>query len=99
MAVAGGLGMAGMQLPVSEVGIALSILVLGLVVAFRLSLPELAAMALVGFFAVFHGHVHGAVMPAAASGVPYAAGFVGATQCCTQWVSASDCWSAGRQGR
>jgi len=79
MAVAGGLGMAGMQLPVSEVGIALSILVLGLVVAFRLSLPELAAMALVGFFAVFHGHVHGAEMPAAASGVPYAVGFVGAT--------------------
>ena len=79
MAVAGALGMAGIQLPVSEVGIALSLVVLGLAVAFRLSLSELAAMALVGFFAVFHGHVHGAEMPAAASGVPYAAGFVGAT--------------------
>ena len=79
MAAAGALGMAGIQLPLSEVGIALSVIVLGLAVAFRLSLPELAAMALVGFFAVFHGHVHGAEMPAAASGVAYAVGFVGAT--------------------
>jgi len=36
-------------------------------------------MALVGFFAVFHGYVHGAALPAAASGLPYAVGFVGAT--------------------
>ena len=79
MAVAGALGMAGIQLPFSEVGISLSLIVLGLAVAFRLSLPELAAVALVGFFAVFHGHVHGAEMPAAASAVPYALGFVAAT--------------------
>ena len=68
-----------MQLPFAEVGIALSVIVLGLAVTLRLNLPELAAMALVGFFAVFHGHVHGAEMPAAASGLAYAAGFVGAT--------------------
>jgi urease accessory protein len=79
MAVAGGFGMAGIQLPFAEAGIALSVIVLGLAVAFRLNLPVLAAMALVGFFAVFHGYVHGAEMPAAASGLPYAAGFVGAT--------------------
>jgi urease accessory protein len=79
MAGAGALGMAGIPLPFSEVGIALSVIVLGLAVAFRLSMPELAAMALVGVFAVFHGHVHGAEMPAAASGVSYALGFIGAT--------------------
>lgn len=79
MAVAGALGMAGIPLPFSEVGIALSVIVLGLAVAFRLSPPELAAVALVGFFAVFHGHAHGAEMPAAASPVLYALGFVGAT--------------------
>jgi urease accessory protein len=79
MAGAGALGMAGIPLPFSEVGIALSVIALGLAVAFRLNLPELAALALVGFFAVFHGHVHGAEMPAAASRVPYALGFVGAT--------------------
>ena len=42
--------MAGIQLPFSEVGIALSVIVLGLAVAFRLSLPELAALALVDYF-------------------------------------------------
>jgi urease accessory protein len=79
MALAGALGMAGIPLPFSEAGIALSVVVLGLAIAFRLSLPVLAAVALVGFFALFHGHVHGAEMPAATSGVAYAAGFLGAT--------------------
>jgi urease accessory protein len=79
MAVAGALGAAGIQLPFAEVGIALSVIVLGLAVGFRLKLPVLAAMALVSFFAVFHGYVHGAEMPAATSGLPYAAGFIGAT--------------------
>ena len=79
MGVAGALGMAGIQLPFAEIGIALSVIVLGLAVAFRPNLPELAAMALVGFFALFHGHVHGAEMPTAASGLLYAVGFVGAT--------------------
>jgi len=79
MAVAGALGMAGDQLAFSEAGIALSVMVLGLAVAFRLSLPELAAIALVGFFAVFHGYAHGAEMPAGLSGTSYAMGFLCAT--------------------
>jgi urease accessory protein len=72
MAAAGALGIAGIRLP-------LSVIVLGLAVALRLRLPVLAAMALVGFFALFHGHAHGVEMPAAASGVGYALGFIGAT--------------------
>ena len=36
-------------------------------------------MALVGFFAIFHGHAHGTEMPAAASGVLFGLGFVLAT--------------------
>jgi urease accessory protein len=36
-------------------------------------------MALVGLFALFHGHVHGAEMPQTASGLAYGAGFVLAT--------------------
>jgi urease accessory protein len=79
MAAAGALGMAGIQLPFAELGIALSVIVLGLAIAFPIELPALAAMAVVGFFAVFHGQVHGAEMPAAASALPYAAGFVGGT--------------------
>jgi urease accessory protein len=78
MMVGGALGMARIQLPFAEVGIGLSVIVLGLAVAFRFNLPTLAAMALVGFFAVFHGYVHGVELPAAASRLPYAVGFVGA---------------------
>jgi urease accessory protein len=36
-------------------------------------------MELVGFFAIFHGHAHGAEMPESGSGVEYAVGFVIAT--------------------
>jgi urease accessory protein len=79
MAVAGTLGMAGVRVPLAEVGIALSVIVLGLAVAARLELPRLAAIGLVGFFAVFHGYVHGAEMPAVASGLLYGLGFVAAT--------------------
>jgi urease accessory protein len=79
MAFAGALGMAGIQLPFAEVGIALSVVVLGLAIAFPLNLSTVTTMALVGFFALFHGYVHGAEMPGAMSAVPYAAGFVAAT--------------------
>ena len=79
LAVAGLFGMAGINLPFVEIGIGLSVVVLGLVLAFRLSLPIVAAMALVGFFAIFHGHSHGAEMPESASGLAYGGGFVCAT--------------------
>jgi urease accessory protein len=79
MALGGVLGMAGVAVPFVETGIALSVVVLGLAVALRMSVPTLAAMALVGFFAIFHGHAHGAEMPVDASGANYAAGFLMAT--------------------
>jgi len=79
MAVGGALGIAGMPLPFVEVGIALSIVVLGLVVAVRYEWPVAAAMTLVGLFAIFHGHAHGTEMPVDASGAAYALGFVLAT--------------------
>jgi urease accessory protein len=79
MAIGGALGIAGISLPLVEIGIAVSIIVLGLAVAVRYEWPIAAAMALVGAFAIFHGHAHGAEMPANASGVAYAIGFVLAT--------------------
>jgi urease accessory protein len=79
MALGGAFGAAGYALPYTEVGIALSVVVLGLAVALRVSLPTLAAMALAGVFAVFHGHAHGAEMPQNLSGYEYAAGFLAAT--------------------
>jgi urease accessory protein len=79
MAVGGLVGMEGIQLPFVETGIALSVTVLGLAVAFQWKLPVAAASALVGLFAIFHGHAHGSEMPVDASGVAYAVGFMLAT--------------------
>ena len=79
MAAAGLAGMSGVGLPLTEVGIAASIIVLGGAIALRLALPVAAAMALVGFFAMFHGYAHGLEMPETASGLLYGLGFVAAT--------------------
>ena len=79
MAVAGAAGMTGFALPYVEAGIALSILVLGAAIALDWTMPVAAAMGLVAFFAVFHGHAHGAEMPQTMSGLAYGAGFVAAT--------------------
>ena len=79
MIVGAGLGVGGVALPFVEIGIAVSVLVMGVLVAMGWQLPTAFAMALVGSFAVFHGFAHGAEMPLAASGVAYGAGFVFAT--------------------
>jgi urease accessory protein len=79
MAAAGALGMIGINLPFAELGIALSVVVLGAVIAFEFKAPIVAAMALVGFFAIFHGHAHGTEMAALGAGALYGAGFVLAT--------------------
>lgn len=78
--VAGGiLGAAGIPVPAVEQGIAASSLVIGVAVLLALRPPLWVAGAVVAAFAVFHGHAHGAEMPATGSLAPYAAGFVLAT--------------------
>jgi urease accessory protein len=79
MAAAGIVGMSGIALPLTETGIALSVIVLGGAIALRLAMPVAAAMALVGFFAIFHGYAHGIETPQTASGLLYGLGFVAAT--------------------
>ncbi len=79
MAFGGVLGVLGVALPVPELVIALSALVLGAVVALRLRLPLATAAALVGVFAVFHGHAHGVELPHAANPLSYGIGFVVST--------------------
>jgi urease accessory protein len=79
MAVAGALGIAGIGVPFVEIGIAVSVVVFGAVVAFDLKAPTVAVMGVVGLFAVFHGHAHGAEIPEDTGGVAYAAGFMIAT--------------------
>jgi len=53
------LAQAGLALPAIEPMIAASMLVLGLLLAARIRLPEAAGAALVGGFALFHGAAHG----------------------------------------
>ena len=79
MTLAGVLGMAGVKMPFAEIWIALSVVVLGLTIALQLSIPTIVAVVLVGFFAIFHGHVHGAEMPANVSGYAFGVGFACAT--------------------
>jgi urease accessory protein len=79
VALAGVVGMTGAPLPFVEIGIGLSVVVLGLAIAFQINPSVQACMALVGFFAVFHGHTHGAEMPLDVSGIEYGIGFICAT--------------------
>jgi urease accessory protein len=79
MAVDGMLGIAGIGVPFVEIGIALSVVVLGAIVAFEIKAPAATATGVVGLFAIFHGHAHGAEIPEVGDGVAYAAGFMIAT--------------------
>ena len=79
MAVGGAAGMAGIGLPPVELGIAVSVLVLGLMIAFAARAPVWMACGIVAVFALFHGYAHGAELPSAADPVGYSVGFVLAT--------------------
>jgi urease accessory protein len=80
MMVAGGvLGISGIQVPFIEEGILVSVLVLGVLIAGAFRFPLVMSGILVGIFAVFHGHAHGAEMPIAIGAVSYSAGFALAT--------------------
>lgn len=79
MVIAGIWGMTGAPLPGVEIGIGVSVVALGLAIAFNLTPPLAAGVAICAAFAIFHGHAHGAELPEDASALSYAAGFVMAT--------------------
>ena len=79
MALGGVAGIAGLPLPSVEGGIALSVIVLGAMIALDRRPPLAVAWALVAFFAVFHGYAHGKELPQHAGALAYSAGFVLAT--------------------
>jgi urease accessory protein len=79
MAFGGFLGIAGIPAPFVELGIALSVVALGAIVAFGVKAPVALAMGIVGLFAIFHGHAHGSEMPMDAFGLDYGLGFMLAT--------------------
>jgi urease accessory protein len=79
MALGGAAGVLGLPLPKVEVGIALSALLLGWVVAAAARPPLWLAATLVAVFAVFHGHAHGTELPQATNPLAYSLGFVMST--------------------
>src|SRR5262245_29164200 len=79
MAAGGVLGSLAVPIRVGGADIAASAIVLGLMVALAARPPLWIAAVLVGAFAIFHGHAHGAELPAGADAVAYSAGFVMAT--------------------
>jgi urease accessory protein len=99
MALGGVLGILGVPLPGVEIGIAVSAVVLGAMVALAVK-PHLAvATVLVGAFAIFHGYAHGAELPAGDNAIAYSAGFVIATgllHLCGIAIGLLTRWPAGR---
>ena len=81
MAMGGMLGFLGVPLPGVEYGIAASAILLGAAVMFAARPPLAVAAALVGIFAIFHGHAHGTELPPGQSALLYSVGFVVATGC------------------
>jgi urease accessory protein len=79
MAFGGFLGLIGVPLPATELGIALSGVVLGAAVLTGARPPLWAALAVVAVFALFHGHAHGTELPPGQDGLLYSLGFVIAT--------------------
>ena len=72
-------GILGMPLPFVELGIVLSVIVFGLVIAIRLRPAVWVSTVMVGFFALFHGYAHGVELPANADALSFSMGFVLAT--------------------
>ena len=79
MALGGALAIAGAVIPPVEIGIAVSVLVLGILIAGAVRAPIWLACGIIAGFAIFHGYAHGQELPSAADPIGYSVGFVFAT--------------------
>ncbi len=68
--------MAGIPVPPVELGIAISVVVLGAMILLAARLPMMIACSIVAMFALFHGYAHGQELPSAADPIGYSVGFV-----------------------
>jgi len=81
MTLGAALALGGILPPALDAGITLSLLVLGLLVAFARRMPSAVATALAAAFALFHGAAHGIELPYLADPRWYSLGFIIATLC------------------
>jgi urease accessory protein len=98
MAFGGVMGVRGVPMPPIEVGIALSAIVLGAMVALAARPRLWIAAIVVGVFAIFHGYAHGAELPGSAAPLAYGAGFVlttGMLHVCGIAIGTINRWPAG----
>ena len=79
MLIGGALGMTQVSLPLVEPAILASVVALGLLVALAVDLPVWLGAAIIGAFALFHGHAHGAEVAENIGGFEYMAGLALAT--------------------
>lgn len=79
MTMGAALALAGVSLPGSEDGIALSVAVLGVLLAVAARPPLATGAVVVGLFGLAHGYAHGIEMPESATPALYALGFLCAT--------------------
>ncbi|WP_309043585.1 HupE/UreJ family protein [Marinobacter sediminicola] len=79
MILGAGIAWGGFSLPGLEAGIALSVLLAGILIATMAKPPTVVGGTLVAAFMVFHGFAHATEMPAGAALVAYLAGFSIAT--------------------
>jgi urease accessory protein len=78
MAIGFMMALGGIDLPFVEPAILASVIALGLLVAMAARFPVSAAAAVVGIFALFHGHAHGGELGSAGA-LQFGVGFVIAT--------------------
>ena len=79
MVVGALLGMLGAPLPFVDLGVAVSVVLLGLCIALAFRARAWVACVIVALFALFHGYSHGVELPSAADPLGYSMGFVVAT--------------------
>jgi urease accessory protein len=79
MACGGAIAILGVAVPGVEIGVATSAIVLGGMIALAARPPLFIAAFIVGAFAIFHGHAHGAELPPGSDAVAFSVGFVVAT--------------------
>jgi urease accessory protein len=79
MVLGAAVGMVAIPMPWADLGVAVSVVVLGVCIASALRARVWVACVIVALFALFHGYSHGAELPSAADPIGYSVGFVLAT--------------------
>lgn len=79
MMLGGLLGFEQVDLPGVEIGIVLSVILLGLAIALEKTFAVAIAAIGVGIFGIFHGYAHGYEMPVMDNKLAYSAGFLSTT--------------------